>query len=155
MTLRELTGYTWKSRRVTCSLPWTMLHRTQVLMTSHPLVLFYTYTFTFYVQQNLSFIAIGLDFHYHIGVLNGWWRFTPKQNDDMKNCDIIMICARIWQFHTFIKSSLLPMIWTGRIITICRGRYVRHIPLLLLKLLQSRRRCILRGNVSHLLVIEV
>ena len=25
MTLRELTGYTWKSRRVTCSLPWTML----------------------------------------------------------------------------------------------------------------------------------
>ena len=49
MTLRELTGYTWKSRRVTCSLPWTMLQRTQVLMTSHPLVLFYTYTFTFYV----------------------------------------------------------------------------------------------------------
>ena len=49
MTLRELTGYTWKSRRVACSLPWTMLQRTQVLMTSHPLVLFYTYTFTFYV----------------------------------------------------------------------------------------------------------
>ena len=49
MTLRELTGYTWKSRRVTCSLPWIMLQRTQVLMTSHPLVLFYTYTFTFYV----------------------------------------------------------------------------------------------------------
>ena len=24
MTLRELTGYTWKSRRVTCSPPWTM-----------------------------------------------------------------------------------------------------------------------------------
>ena len=46
MTLRELTGYTWKSRRVTCSIPWTMLQRTQVLMTSHPLVLFYTYTFT-------------------------------------------------------------------------------------------------------------
>ena len=45
MTLRELTGYTWKSRRVTCSLPWTMLQRTQILMTSHPLVLFYTYTF--------------------------------------------------------------------------------------------------------------
>ena len=54
MTLCELTGYTWKSRRVTCSLSWTMLQRTQVLMTSHPLVLFYTYTFTFYVQQNLS-----------------------------------------------------------------------------------------------------
>ena len=54
MTLRELTGYTWKSRRVTCSLPWTMLQRTQVLMTSHPVVLFYTYTFTLYVQQNLS-----------------------------------------------------------------------------------------------------
>ena len=35
MTLRELTGYTWKSWRVTCSLPWTMLQRTQVLMTSH------------------------------------------------------------------------------------------------------------------------
>ena len=34
MTLRELTGYTWKSRRVTCSLPWTMLQRIQVLMTS-------------------------------------------------------------------------------------------------------------------------
>ena len=49
MTLRELTGYTWKSQRVTCSLPWTMLQRTQVLMTSHPLVLFYMYTFTFYV----------------------------------------------------------------------------------------------------------
>ena len=49
MTLRELTGYTWKSRRVTCSLSWTMLQRTQVLMTSHPLVLFYTYTFTFHV----------------------------------------------------------------------------------------------------------
>ena len=49
MTLRELTGYTWKSRRVTRSLPWTMLQRTQVLMTSHPPVLFYTYTFTFYV----------------------------------------------------------------------------------------------------------
>ena len=50
MTLREVTGYTWKSRRVTCSLPWTMLQRTQVLMTSHPLVLLnYTYTFTFYV----------------------------------------------------------------------------------------------------------
>ena len=40
MTLRELTGNTWKSRRVTCSLPWTMLQRTQVLTTSHPLVLF-------------------------------------------------------------------------------------------------------------------
>ena len=49
MTLGELTGYTWKSRRVTSSLPWTMLQRTQVLMTSHPLVLFYTYTFTFNV----------------------------------------------------------------------------------------------------------
>ena len=31
-----------------------MLQRTQVLMTSHPLVLFYTYTFTFYMKQNLS-----------------------------------------------------------------------------------------------------
>ena len=49
MTLRELTGYTWKSQRVTCSLLWTMLQCTQVLMTSHPLVLFYRYTFTFYV----------------------------------------------------------------------------------------------------------
>ena len=25
MTLRELTDYTWKSRRMTCSLPWTKL----------------------------------------------------------------------------------------------------------------------------------
>ena len=49
MKLREFIGYTWKSRRVTCSLPWTMLQRTHVLMTSHRLVLFYTYTFTFYV----------------------------------------------------------------------------------------------------------
>ena len=54
MTLRELTGYTWKSRCVTCSLSWIMLQHTQVLMTSHPLVLLYTYTFTFYVWQNLS-----------------------------------------------------------------------------------------------------
>ena len=54
MTLRELTGYTWKTQRVTCSLPWTVLHRTQVLMTSNPLVLFYTNMFTCYMYQNLS-----------------------------------------------------------------------------------------------------
>ena len=54
MTLHELTGYKWKSWCVTCNLPWTMLQRTQVLMTSHPLILFYTYTFMFYVWQNLS-----------------------------------------------------------------------------------------------------
>ena len=56
MTLHEVTGCTWQSRRMTCNLPWTMLQRRQVLMTSHPLVLFYTYTFTFYVRQNLSII---------------------------------------------------------------------------------------------------
>ena len=49
ITLRELTGCTWKSRRVTCSLPWTMLQRAKVLMATHPLALFYTYTFTFYM----------------------------------------------------------------------------------------------------------
>ena len=47
--LRELFDYTLKSRRVTCSLPWTMPQRTYILMTSRSSVPFYTYTFTFYV----------------------------------------------------------------------------------------------------------
>ena len=47
--LRELTGYASKSRCVTCSLPWTILQCTHILMTSHPMVLFYKYMFTFYV----------------------------------------------------------------------------------------------------------
>ena len=39
------TGYIWKSRCVTFSLPWTMPQRTQILMTSYTLAPFNTYTF--------------------------------------------------------------------------------------------------------------
>ena len=58
-----------KTRRVTCSLPWTMLQRKHILMTSHSPVAFYT--LTFYVQRNLFIVTSSI--HEPLVIVTSHW----------------------------------------------------------------------------------
>ena len=62
MTLREVTGYTWKSRRVTCSLPWTLKRKCR--------------------HFDEIFVTGGTEIcHFDNFRCSQWWKF--HQNDDI------------------------------------------------------------------------